>query len=88
MIPNTKRSMDFKTATDVLTSTPPMSLGRIAEALERDTHTIVRARMEGGNARKPPPGWQPIVAQVAVEYASALRKYADELERLASSLHD
>jgi hypothetical protein len=80
--------MDFKTATDVLTSAPAMSLGRIAEALDRDTHTIVRARMEGTNARKPPPGWQPILAQVAVEYARALQTYADELERLASSLDE
>jgi len=80
--------MDFKTATDILTSAPAMSLGRIAEALKRDTHTIVRARMEGENARKPPPRWESILAPVAVEYASALRKYADELEKLASSLND
>jgi hypothetical protein len=80
--------MDFKTATDVLTSAPSMSLARIAEALERDTHTIVRARMEGENARRPPPEWEPVLAQVAVEDANALRKYADALEQLAATLQE
>jgi hypothetical protein len=78
--------MDFKTATDVLMSTPSMTLGRIAEEFEKDTHTITRARMEGENARRPPVDWEPVLARLARGHAVALRKYAKELERLADEL--
>lgn len=78
--------MDFKEATNILTSTPPMTLGRIAEVFGRDMHTIARARMEGENSRRPPPDWQPVLARVAREHAQVLREHASELERLADSL--
>jgi hypothetical protein len=78
--------MDFKTATDVLTSAPPMTLGRIAEVFGKEMHTIARARMEGEHARRPPADWEPVLARVARDYAATLRKYAKELERLADTL--
>lgn len=78
--------MNFKAATDVLMSTPSMTLGRIAEEFEKDTHTITRARMEGTNARTPPVDWEPVLARLARAHAVALRKFAKELERLADEL--
>jgi hypothetical protein len=79
--------MDFKEATDVLTSTPTMTLAKVAEAFGRDTHTIMRARMEGPNARTPPRDWQPVVARLAREQAAALLEYAEKLEELAEALN-
>ncbi len=79
-------AMDFKTATDVLTSAPPMTLGRIAEVFGKEMHTIARARMEGENARRPPAGWEPVLARMARDYALELRKYSKELEQLAATL--
>lgn len=78
--------MNFKEATDILTSAPTMTLAKVAEALGKDTHTIMRARMEGPNARTPPRDWQPVVAQLAREQAAALVEYASELCELAGAL--
>jgi hypothetical protein len=78
--------MDFKEATDVLTSAPTMTLAKVAEAFGKDTHTIMRARMEGPNARTPPRDWQPIVARLAREQASAVRDFAQMLDDLANTL--
>jgi hypothetical protein len=78
--------MKFKEATDVLTSAPTMTLAKVAEAFGKDTHTIMRARMEGPNARTPPRDWEPTVARLAKQHASALHSYALELERMATLL--
>lgn len=78
--------MNFKEATDVLTSVPTMTLAKVAEAFGKDTHTIMRARMEGPNARTPPRDWQPVVARLAREQATALIEYAHALERLSVDL--
>lgn len=78
--------MNFKEATDVLTSAPTMTLAKVAEAFGKDTHTIMRARMEGPNARTPPRDWQPVVARLAREHAAALVDYARKLEKLAENL--
>ncbi len=78
--------MDFKEATDVLTSAPTMTLAKVAEAFGKDSHTIMRARMEGPNARTPPRDWQPVVARLAREQAAALVEYARELRELADAL--
>jgi hypothetical protein len=75
--------MDFKEATDVLTSAPTMTLAKVAGAFGK--HTIMRARMEGPNARTPPRDWQPVVARLAREQAAALVEYARRLEQLAKS---
>jgi hypothetical protein len=80
--------MEFKEATDVLTSAPTMTLAKVAEALGKDTHTIMRARMTGPNARTPPRDWQPIVAQLAREQAAALERYTRILDTLATRLEN
>lgn len=79
-------AIDFKAATDALTSGPLMTLASVAEAFGKETNTIARARMEGENARRPPANWQPVVAQLAREHAVALRRHATELDRLADAL--
>ncbi len=79
-------AVDFRSATDVLTSAPSLTLARIADAFGKDTHTITRARMEGEHSRRPPVGWPPVVARLAREHATALREYANQLEELAESL--
>ena len=78
--------MDFKEATDVLTSAPTMTLAKVADAFGKDTHTIMRARMEGPNARTPPRDWEPVVARLAREQALVLREYAQVLDSLAETL--
>ena len=78
--------MDFKEATDVLTSAPTMTLAKVAEAFGKDTHTIMRARMEGPNARTPPRNWKPVIATLARAHASVLVAFADELTALAATL--
>lgn len=78
--------MDFKEATDVLTSTPSVTLARIAEVFGREMHTIARARMEGANARRPPPSWPVVLAQLAKEHARELRRHADRLDHLSEEL--
>lgn len=75
--------MNFKEATDILTSAPTMTLAKVAEALGKDTHTIMRARMTGPNARTPPRDWAPVVARLAREHSEQLVAYARELESLA-----
>ena len=81
-------TVDFKEATDVMIGTPPMTLGRIAEVFGKEMHTIARARMEGANSRRPPAGWQPVLARLAHEHAQVLREYAGTLDRLAEDLGD
>jgi hypothetical protein len=78
--------MDFKEATDVLTSAPTMTLAKVAEAFGKDTHTIMRARMEGPNARTPPRDWQPVMARLAREQAAALVEYARRLKTMGDNL--
>jgi hypothetical protein len=75
--------VDFKEATDVLTSTPSVTLARIAEVFGREMHTIARARMERTNARRPPPNWPVVLAQLAEEHARELRQHADRLDHLS-----
>jgi hypothetical protein len=78
--------VDFKEATDILTSTPAITLARIAEVFGREMHTIARARMDGPNSRRPPADWRPVLAEVAREHARALREYAITLDSLADGL--
>lgn len=79
-------AVDFKEATDVLTSTPSVTLARIAEVFGREMHTIACARMEGTNARRPPPNWPVVLAQLAEEHARELRQQADRLGHLSEEL--
>jgi hypothetical protein len=79
-------AVNFKEATDILTSTPTMTLGRIAEVFGKEMHTIARARMDGPNSRRPPAEWASVLAGVAREHAKSLRDHANELEHLAKQL--
>lgn len=79
-------AVDFKEATDILTSAPPMTLGRIAEVFGKEMHTIARARMDGPNSRRPPAEWPSVLAGIAREHAACLRRHAAELEDLANRL--
>ena len=78
--------MDFKTATDILTSSPSVTIGRIAAVFKKNAHTIARARMDGLNARRPPADWAQVLAGVARQHAMELREHAAELDRLADQL--
>jgi hypothetical protein len=78
--------MNFKTATDVLIGTRPVTAADIAGRLGKDAHTIRRARMSGPNSRTAPPGWESVVADLAEEHASQLEVRLKDLRRLASEL--
>jgi hypothetical protein len=80
--------MDFKEATDVLTSTPSVTLSRIAEVFGKEMHTIARARMEGENSRRPPRDWKPVLSELAREHARELRMHAGRLDQMAELLHN
>lgn len=70
--------MDFKTATDRLTRT--VTLADIAKAAGVSANAIRRARLETAEARKPPAGWQAVVAQLARARARELDALARQLE--------
>jgi predicted transcriptional regulator len=79
--------MDFKTATDVLIGTRPVTAADIAERLGKDAHTIRRARMSGPNSRTAPRGWEAVVAALAEEHANELERRLKQLRRLVSELN-
>lgn len=79
-------TMDFKDATDILLETPRVTVERIADAFDRNPHTITRARMSGEHARTPPSEWEPVLARMAREHAEELRARVAKLERLAENL--
>jgi hypothetical protein len=78
--------MDFKSATDVLIGTAPVTAADIAMRLGKDPHTIRRARMTGPNSRTAPVGWQDVVADLAEEHADVLETRVTELRRLSCAL--
>lgn len=73
--------MDFRKATDALTTCPTMA--QLADAMGVAENTIARARMDPAsrNARTAPPGWQKAVAKLARKRARDLEKLAEDLER-------
>jgi predicted transcriptional regulator len=76
----------FKSATDVLTRGPSLTLARIAERFGVQLATIARARIETGNRRPPPSDWERVVAEMAEAHAKELERHADELRLLAYQL--
>jgi len=78
--------MDFKTATDILIGTQPVTAGDIASRLGKDPHTIRRARMQGPNSRSAPDGWEQVVADLAEQHALDLEKRVIALRNLRGSL--
>lgn len=78
--------MDFKTATDILTQGPSVTLARIAERFGVQLATIARARIETENRRSPPARWQPVLAEIAEKHADELEQRVDALRKLAAEL--
>ncbi len=80
--------MDFKTATDILTQGPSVTLARIAERFGVQLATIARARIATENRRSPPPQWEPMLAEMAEDHANELEQRIVSLRSLATSLRD
>lgn len=80
--------MDFKSATDILTQGPGVTLARIAERFGVQLATIARARIETDNRRPPPVDWQSVIAELAETHARELEDRVGELRRLASNLRE
>lgn len=78
--------MDFKSATDVLTHGPSVTLAKIAERFGLQLATIARARIETANRRPAPARWEIVIADMAEEHASELEIHVTELRQLASAL--
>jgi hypothetical protein len=78
--------MDFKTATDVLTQGPNITLAKIADRFGVQLATIARARIETSNRRSPPAGWEAVIADMAAEHAAELRARIDALVDLSEKL--
>ena len=78
--------MDFKAATDVLLGTKPVTAADIAARLNRDPHTIRRARMTGPNSRSAPDGWETVIADLAEAHAVELETQISELRRVTNEL--
>jgi IS30 family transposase len=80
--------LTFRRVTALLIKTPRVSLGRIARSVNRDPHTIARARMRGEHRRQPPADWERPIAKLALEHAKELEERAAVLRTLAEVLGD
>lgn len=80
--------MDFKSATDILTQRPSVTLARIAERFGVQLATIARARIDTDNRRPPPADWQSVIAEIAEAHARELDDRARALRQLASELRE
>ena len=80
--------LNFKSATDILTQGPSVTLARIAERFGVQLATIARARIETDNRRPPPANWQMVIAEMAEVHARELEDRVRELHQLVSELRD
>jgi hypothetical protein len=78
--------LDFKSATDILTHGPSVTLARIAERFGVQLATIARARIDTDNRRPPPANWQSVIAEMAETHVRELEDRARELRQLAGEL--
>jgi hypothetical protein len=78
--------IDFKTATDVLTQGPSVTLARIADRFGVQLATIARARIDTENRRPPPARWEAVIAEMSEQHADDLEVRARELRQLARKL--
>lgn len=78
--------MNFKTATDVLTHGPSVTLAKIAERFGLQLATIARARIDTENRRPPPARWEVVIAEMAEDHAAKLEMHIRELRVLAAEL--
>lgn len=87
--PNTESaSLDFKSATDILTQGPGVTLARIAERFGVQLATIARARIDTENRRPPPVNWKSVIAEMAEAHARELDDRARALRQLAGELRE
>jgi hypothetical protein len=80
--------LDFKSATDILTHGPGVTLARIAERFGVQLATIARARIDTDNRRPAPARWQAVIAEMAEAHARELDERARDLRQLASELRE
>ena len=78
--------MNFKSATDILTQGPSVTLARIAERFGVQLATIARARIDTDNRRPPPVNWKSVIAEMAEAHARELDDRARVLRQLADEL--
>ena len=78
--------LDFKSATDILTQGPGVTLARIAERFGVQLATIARARIDTDNRRPPPANWPSVISEMAEAHARELEDRARELRQLAREL--
>ncbi len=70
--------MDFKAASDRLTSGPSMT--DLADRLGVSLDTLLRARTKGASPGRAPVGWEQALAELAWERAQDLQQLAEALE--------
>jgi hypothetical protein len=80
--------LDFKSATDILTQGPSVTLARIAERFGVQLATIARARIDTDNRRPPPVNWQSVIAEMAEAHARELDDRVRNLRQLAGELRE
>jgi len=80
--------LDFKSATDILTQGPSVTLARIAERFGVQLATIARARIDTDNRRPPPANWPLVIADMAEAHARELDDRARALRQLAGELRE
>ncbi len=77
---------DFRSATDILTTGPTVTLARIAARFGVQLATIARARINTPNRRSAPSNWETVVREMALIHASELEMQAKTLRKLAREL--
>ena len=76
----------FRSATDVLTRGPTVTLARIADRFGVQLATIARARIDTLNRRSAPPNWEGLVVEMARTHAAELELHAKKLRKMAREL--
>jgi len=73
--------MDFRKATDILTSAPTHA--DIADAAGVSTQSVRQARMDPASKsyRSPPDGWEKALGKLARDRAAQLEALAEDLEK-------
>lgn len=79
--------MDFREASGYLLERG-VTVADIAFAARVSDNSILRARMDSGQRRSPPKGWQAILRGIAEEQAARLTAHASQLTNFAAELSD
>ena len=76
----------FRSATDVLTRGPTVTLARIADKFGVQLATIARARIDTLNRRSAPRNWEGLISEMARAHAEELELHAKKLRKMAREL--